>query len=633
MAIKWRNFLDQWKFFTDEENSLSETFFKNIEASSSFNVSLRAYIVRHFGQAVFTANSPRKNTWFNSYIVDGDKVLQKGRTMDAAIQRLKSSPPMTIYQLFEADIKSVGGKENKEGEVNKIDFKKFRSSGLDFIANKLSNNHFINPSILVIRKLESKLERLRLRIKKSEIQAKSPRIDFKLAADLKTSVVDPVVTLKLMLHTEIALKNELKKAQEASQIVTEKIRLYLINDAVNNELKKNAESAVNGNDVKSDVESGIDANDAQMIKHLQTAVSVIKNELPHDLLEHFKSDIKRASEPVNSRTFNSVYLDYLVDRLCDDSGVPEDPRASLNPEWKALQSLRAFMYRANDNEVPEIITSTLNKAETASATYTDAIRDYLIKRVRSEINNEAPLPYIFPKTQYALYVQQCEGVVKPLPPPTTVAVVGLRILNPLYWLDAIVGGLANGVARVMCGIVNKIGGDDKNGVIASIVKGVFAGPFILIKMATSGLATAFSVSSWSEPERARIVPIVVAAARYQVTTEVKPPAPLEMGHRRQSSTYISTFTPPQPAQQLDQASGKVFSPPPLVHAKTGLRLSPPRESVSTINATLQRRGSVVSSKKDDIGLFKDAKQHRRKVTRSSYPPAAADDTFLPKPKK
>lgn len=306
--------------------------------------------------------------------------------------------------------------------------------------------------------------------------------------------------------------------------------------------------------------------------------------------------------------FASVYLDLLVANLLKN--------VELNPEAKQIVELSNKIPRLKNQadhvaatEAEHVLSQLYNK----QTSHKVAIHEYILERIRAEAQNQIPAAYAFPGTSYAMYQKKCGSKERPLDPPTFSSVVGLRIVNPFYWLNASVGGACKFIARAICGAINSIAGEEKNSKVSNVVKGVFAGPFILTNMLTSLLSKVFSVSGWAEvavafsttatieladmrkrPESARIRRALTTT---HIHGDIKKPIQLQgvlikPGHHvRRSSTVANLVVGdantakinPGLAQKPLHMPRQYFVAPPLGNFKKKLPAGVRAESVSEID--------------------------------------------------
>ncbi len=160
---------------------------------------------------------------------------------------------------------------------------------------------------------------------------------------------------------------------------------------------------------------------------------------------------------------------------------------NLFPDIEKIKNIEGLSPRRLDNADDEF--SNLPKEQQQMVLKYNAVKNavgsYLIERAKG--NN---VPYVDPTTQYFNFKNNHSKISWSI--PTTMSVIGPRLLNPFYVVEAIVGGLARGICM---GINSLLGKDSRVGMV---LKALFAGPLMLAEAVTYGLSKLTTPSSWPD---------------------------------------------------------------------------------------------------------------------------------------
>lgn len=133
----------------------------------------------------------------------------------------------------------------------------------------------------------------------------------------------------------------------------------------------------------------------------------------------------------------------------------------------------------------------------------------------------------------------------PLPMPSFGNVIGWRIVYPPYLIDAAAFLFCEIPAKTICWLINNLFGSYHKSLPARFLKGLFAGPFILVKAITFVAAKLLSVSGIKE-----IAHAVAARADSSAVELVHISAPKESKDSLMTSTQLLDADPILPGQAM-----------------------------------------------------------------------------------
>lgn len=241
-------------------------------------------------------------------------------------------------------------------------------------------------------------------------------------------------------------------------------------------------------------------------KALGPTLQDLKSDAFDELVRHFSkdNDINPYSAKVQPAVDRLAKADALVMKRMGELKAAEDKLGEKFENihlQQNLQDIASDVQIAKDNLIhakkeQSLAFSEKNTISLADLNVTSSVKDYLYARAHCEMKHQPAPFYVSKDTTYAnSYLNRLKGGEKPLPPPTVTSAIGLNFINPVRWLDAMVGGTCDLLARGICAAGNGMFGNNTTG--AKIFNGlltIFPVPLIPIAAAMSAISKFLSVA-------------------------------------------------------------------------------------------------------------------------------------------